>query len=87
MNSLLGCNINGLGSISGAIVYILNVPKGLCIKDLTPGLVLLTGSGVFKKWGLVGGLRSCSMPSKEIEGFQFFSLSDYHHEVNIFLLH
>jgi hypothetical protein len=42
-----------ISPLSSALVWMLNVPKGPCVKGLVPGMVLLGGAGIFKKWGPV----------------------------------
>lgn len=37
-------------------VCFLNVPKGLCVKELVPSLMLLRNGENIKKWNHVGGL-------------------------------
>jgi hypothetical protein len=42
-----------ISPLSSALVWMLNVPKGPCVKGLVPGMVLLGGARIFKKWGPV----------------------------------
>jgi hypothetical protein len=48
------------GTTSGgtAVIWIWNVPQGLCVKGLIPRLLLLGGGRTLKRWGPVEGIRS-----------------------------
>lgn len=63
-------------------------PKGCCVKDLVPSVVLLRGGGTFKRQGLVRGLQVIGGALEEHSRIQAPSSSSFWwHAVSSLLYH